>query len=248
MKQFVTRSVPVLLVLILAAAVVPSFGQPGQQVPRLFGAFEPVPGAWAEYAVTEKDGGGEVLMRMSIVGQEGDAFWYEVHNEGGGSVNIVKMLVVGDPNETSENIKRMIIKSGESPAVEMNRDFVVMGRQMASHMFEKRSGVADEKAAKTTIEKIGPREVTVPAGTFKTVQYRIKGEDGTEMGTYDITEKIPPFGVVQSDTAKGSMKLVAHGTDAVSEITEEPTPMTMPPGMPQGMPRGMPPGMGGPRP
>lgn len=237
-------AVPVLIAL-LAFSAQPSFAQPGPNIPRMFGTFKPEPGVWSEYSVTQADGGSEVRMRMAIVGKEGNAHWYEVRNEIDGSVNIVKMLVTGDPNESSENIKRMIIKSGDTPAMEMNTDFVVMGRQMATHMFEKRSGVGGEAKAGATVEEVGKREVTVPAGTYETMQYRIKGSDGGVIGTYDVSDKVSPFGIILSESASGSMKLTGHGTDAVTAITEEPQQMTMPPGMPQGMPRGMPPGMGG---
>lgn len=245
MKRFATLSAAAALAVLLAA-VLPAWAQMGPNVPRIFGSFEPKPGAWSEYTVTDKDSGTEVRMRMAIVGKEGDSFWYEVRNEVEGSVNIVKMLVDGDPNETSENIRRMIIKSGDSPAMEMNRDFVVMGRQVATQMFEKRSGVESGKGSGASVEEVGKREVTVPAGTFKTIQYRITAADGTEMGTYDVADNVPPFGLVVSETGSSSMTLTGYGGDAVSAVTEEPVPMNMPPGMPQGMPQGMPPGMGSP--
>ena len=78
-------------------------------------------------------------MRMSIVGIEEDAYWYEVENMEEEGSNIVKMLVKGDPNDP-DNILRIIMKSGAKPAQEMPRDFVLMERRMASHMFEQRSG------------------------------------------------------------------------------------------------------------
>lgn len=240
MKRFATLSAMAVLALLAAA---PSLAQMGPQVPRIFGSFAPEPGAWSEYTVSNKGEGTEIKMRMSIVGKEGDSYWYEVRNEIEGSVNIVKMLVVGDPGETSENIRRMIIKSGSGPAMEMNTDFMAMGRQVATRMFEKRSGVEGGKGSGATIEEVGKREITVPAGTFQTVQYRIKGADGAEMGTYDVADGVRPFGLVVSETGSSSMSLTGHGSDAVSAITEEPVPMNMPPG---GMPQGMPPGMGKP--
>jgi len=182
-------------------------------------------------------------MRMAIVGKEGDAFWYEVENNAAGGRNIIKMLVTGDPNKSTENIKRMIIKSGDTPAMEMPADFLVMGRQMAGSMFEKRSGVKQSPEPEGAVEEIGPREVTVPAGTFTTTRYRIRDGQGAEVGTYDLSTTVPPFGIILSETRNGTLKLLGHGDDAVSAITEEPTPMPIPQGMP-GMPGGMPPGMG----
>ena len=222
--------------------------QPGgpmmPEVPRLFGQFAPTEGVWAQYAVVDKEAMRKSEMRMAIVGTEGDSYWYEVWLQDEGSRNIIKLLVTGDPNN-SDNIKRMIMKSGDGQAVEMPRDFVVMGRKMAVHMFESRSGVGSPAESGVTVEKIGEREVNVPAGTFKTVQSRIVGSDGKEMGTFDLSSKVPPFGVVTSETGRTKMDLLAYGTDAKTGITEEPVPMTTPPGMPEGMPRGRPPGMTG---
>lgn len=219
-------------------------GQTAPQLPRMFGTFTPTVGNWGEYVIKDKASGEEIRMRQSIVGKEGDAFWYEVRNEQQGTVNIIKMLVTDNPSKSSENIKRMIIKSGDSPALEMNRDLVVMGRQMATHMFEKRRGIDTGEAENYGVEEMGKREVTVPAGTFTTTQFRIKDGQGKEIGTHDLAESVGVFGLVQSDNESDSMTLVAQGTDAVSAITEDPVPMTAPPGMPQGMPRGIPPGMG----
>ena len=237
-----------LSVLFVACALLqalPAFGQPGEiqmpQVPRLFGQFAPKAGVWAEYAVVDS-GGKESKMRMAIVGTEGDSHWYEVWRDEEGSRNIIKMLVKGDPND-SENIERMIIKSGDGQPMEMPRDFVVMGRKMAVHMFQSRTGVSDKPDAGVSVKEIGAREVTVPAGTFKTTQSSIVDESGKEIGSFDISSKIPPFGVVSSKTDQSTMKLLAYGSDAVTAIRAEPVPMMTPPGMPAGMPRGAPPGM-----
>jgi len=211
-------------------------------VPRLFGQFAPREGVWAEYSVVDAAAGRESKMRMAIVGKEGGSHWYEVWLQDEASRNVIKMLVKGDPNN-SENIQRMIIKSGDGQAMEMPRDFVVMGRKMAVHMFETRSGVEEGGEAKVSVKEMGKREVTVPAGTFKTTRYQIVDAAGKELGTYDLSDAVPPFGVIVSKTAQASMTLLAHGTDAATAITEEPVPMVTPPGMPAGMPRGRPPGM-----
>lgn len=235
----------VFLVPFLFAAVTVSAQPKGPmmpEVPRLFGQFAPAEGVWAQYAVLDKATMKESKMRMAIVGVEGDSYWYEVWLQDKESRNVIKLLVNGDPNN-SENIQRMIMKSGDAQAIEMPRDFVVMGRQMAVHMFETRAGVGEKPGPEVKVEKIGERSVTVPAGTFTTVQSRIVGAGGKEMGTFDLSEKIPPFGVVTSETAQTKMDLLSFGSDAKTAITEEPIPMTMPPGMPQGMPRGRPPGM-----
>jgi hypothetical protein len=181
-------------------------------------------------------------MRMSIVGKENGSYWYEVINDEEGARNIVKMLVKGDPNDP-ENIQRLIMKSGQRPAQEMPRDFVLMGRRMANHMFEQRSGIPTSKSANLKNEIVGKGEIKVPAGTFTITKHQIVDANGKVYAEYKFSETIHPFGVVTSDTESTSMILLDHGTGAKSVITGTPAMMTQPPGMPQGLPRGMPPGM-----
>ena len=235
----------VVAALFLAPVMVPASPGPGS-VPRLFGTFRPVPGVWAEYRVVDKVTGREIRMRMSIVGKEGDGVWYEVLQDDGGSRNIVKMLVRGDPDDP-DNIERLILKSGDAPAVEMPRDFVAMGRRMAVHMFERRSGVPVEGTEGLRVVDEGRRTVTVPAGTFRATLRKIVDPQGKVLATYAFDPDVPPFGVITSDTGRTTMELVAYGRDATSAITETPAPMAFPPGMPKGLPRGMPPGMPGAR-
>jgi hypothetical protein len=212
------------------------------EVPRLFGIFQPKEGAWSKYIVTEKQTGRKTLMRMSIVGKENGSYWYEVINDEEGARNVVKMLVKGDPNDP-ENILRLIMKSGQGPAQEMPRDFVLMGRRMANHMFEQRSGIPSSQSADLKNEIVGKDEVKVPAGTFSVTSHQIVDANGKVYAEYKFSKTIHPFGVVTSDTENTSMVLLDHGTGAKSLITGTPAMMTQPPGMPQGMPRGMPPGM-----
>ena len=212
------------------------------EVPRLFGTFSPQPGVWSEYAIFDKATGKRTVMRMSIVGVEEDSYWYEVVNREGQGSNIVKMLVKGDPNDP-ENIQRLIMQIGTNPAQEMPRDFVLMGRRMAGHMFEQRSGISASPKVNLKNISVGEGVVTVPAGTFDVGLHHIVDDGGKVYAEYKFSQDVRPFGVVTSDTENTTMVLVGHGTGAKSLITEEPTMMTQPPGMPEGMPRGMPPGM-----
>lgn len=242
MSRFLTS------VFLVSLFVIPSYlpaAETGKEleVPRLFGIFSPKDGVWSEYAVFDKATGKRSEMRMSIVGSEGDSYWYEVVNKEGESSNIVKMLVKGDPNDP-ENIKRFIMKSGNNPAQEMPRDFVLMGRRMATHMFEQRSGIPAKPTVKLQNIKTGNGSATVPAGTFDVSLHEIVDESGKVYAEYKFSQEVLPFGVVSSNAEHSTMVLVRQGTEAKSLITEEPTMMNLPPGMPEGMPRGMPPGMG----
>lgn len=212
------------------------------EVPRLFGTFVPQPGGWSEYDIFDKSIDQRARMRMAIVGVEDGGYWYEVVNEAGGSRNIVKMLVKGDPNDP-EQIQRLIMKSGDGPAQEMPRDFVLMGRRMAGYMFEQRSGIPTASLASLRNVKTGEEEVTVPAGTFAVTLHRIIDEAGQVYAEYKFSQEVHPFGVVYSEAGKTTMVLLGYGSGAESLISEEPTMISQPPGMPEGMLRGMVPGM-----
>lgn len=227
----------------LAAATAFAAADLSMEVPKLFGSFDPKVGAWAEYEITEKGVAAKSLMRMAIVGKEGDAWWYEVTNTEGDATNVIKMLVKGSPNN-SDNIVRLIVKSGDGPPTEMPRDFVVMGRKMATSMFSQRSGMpAVANAAETVkVEDLGEKTVEVPAGAFKGMGKRIVDSSGKVLSDYVFNPDFPPFGIVVSQSEQTTMKLKGYGTDAKTAITGEPVKLNAPRGMPD-MPRGMPPGM-----
>jgi hypothetical protein len=216
-----------------------------KELPKFFGVFSTTLGAWSEYAVIESATGKKSTMRNAIVGKEGDSFWYEVAITENGTRNIIKMFLKGDPNNP-ENIQRLIMKSGDQPAQEMPREFVVMGRRMATVMFESRSGSSVGNQSNLKVEQVGTQKVTVPAGTFTVERNRIVDASGKVMATYDYSQDVPPFGVVRSETDAVKLELTAVGRDAVSLITEQPVMMKTPPGMPESNPRGKPPGMGAP--
>lgn len=232
----------VLPMLVLGAVAAHTQGPPVGEMPKFFGRFATTVGGWSEYAVTETDGGKRSTMRSAVVGKEGEAFWYEVVITEGGARNIIKMFLKGEPNDP-ENIQRLIMKNGDQPAQEMPREFVVMGRRMATAMFESRSGAAVANLPAMKNVEVGPVQVTVKAGTFAATRNNIVDDTGKVLATYDFNPEVLPFGVVRSETEKVTMELTATGKDAVSLITEEPTMMKSPPAMPEGNPRGMPPGM-----
>lgn len=242
MRMFKCSAVLLLPVLISGALPAGAQAPPVNAPPKFFGVFATTVGGWSEYAVTETESGKKSTMRNSVVGKEGDSFWYEVAITEGGVRNIIKMSLKGDPNNP-ENIQRLIMKNGDQPAQEMPREFVVMGRRMATNMFQTRSGsaVVDQPNLKT--EEVGNEKVTVPAGTYNVTRNRIIDATGKVLATYDFNKDVLPFGVVRSTTDKVTMELLASGMDAVSQITEKPEMMKRPPGMPDTNPRGTPPGM-----
>src|SRR4030067_3339986 len=141
--------VPILLVLVLSQIAYAQFGK--TSCPSFHGEFKPVVGGWSEYQVTTK-GNPPSKMKMAIVGKEGDAYWYETVMEGGREGRIItKMLVSGNP-EDQKNVKRMIFKQGNEPAMEM--PVQMMGPAPKD---QKTRGKENDKETET---------INIPAGTF----------------------------------------------------------------------------------
>jgi hypothetical protein len=200
---------------------------------RLLGSFSPKTDVWSEYAIYEKAAGRRTLMRISIVGIDQDAYWYEMGNRADTTTSIIKMLVKGDPIYP-ENILRLIIKSGPGPAREMGGDLASTGAEEAGRMFEEQCGIPVRTMANLKTVKTGEGTATVPAGTFDVSLHEIVDKAGRVYARYKFSQEVRPFGIVNCDTDTRTMVLVAHGTGAKSLITEEPETMTQPPGMGQG--------------
>ena len=167
-----------------------------------------------------------MTMRISIVGEEDDAYWYEtVMTTEKGERMISKMLVSGDPQDT-ENLKRMIVKSGDEPAMEMPVEMMAMMGGMAE---------PENETPEVTTVDLGRESITVPAGTFKANHWQSTTDDVVSDAW--ISAGVGPYGVVKSVSGEFEMVLVAHGDKAVTLITETPQALPM---------RGFPmPGMGG---
>ncbi len=189
--------------------------------------FTPVIGQWAEYLMTSKDEE-PVTIRISVVGKEDDAYWYEMQmtsEEDGGFVT--KMLVSGDPGD-QDGMKRLIIKAGDEPAIEMpigmGMGGGMMGGMGGGMMGDQPEGEVEEPDV--TPSDLGMETVTVPAGTFKAHHWRIESDELR----FDMwqAENVGPYGTVKSTSDDFEMVLTGHGDDAKSIITEEPEKFEMP--------------------
>ncbi len=220
-----TLAFSVLFVLVIALCVHAQYGGKAQQGPRFYGDFKPVVGAWAEYQMkAQKEA--PTKMKVAIVGKEGQSFWYETVMAGQERI-VTKMLVSGDPSD-QKSVKRMIMKTGNNPALEM--PVMGMGKQPANAQQQPKGKIIDK----------GMEKVTVPAGTFTARHFQY--QEGKEVVDSWTSEKVPPYGMVKSGTKDFEMVLLGYGTGAKSLITETPKKFQMPK-MPQGFPQGMPPGM-----
>jgi hypothetical protein len=186
--------------------------------PSFHGEFKPVIGGWSEYQMTTKSEG-STKMKIAIVGKEGDAYWYETVMEGGRQGrNIVKMLVSGDPGDT-KNVKRMIFKQGNEPAMEMP---VEMMQQTSKGQGQ--TGKIIDKGTET---------IKVPAGTFKTQHMQYQDVETVDTWIY---KDVSPYGMIKSVSKDTEMVLIGYGTGAKTQITETPQKFEMPQ-MPERRPR-----------
>ncbi|MEN6446139.1 MAG: hypothetical protein ABFD70_00160 [Syntrophaceae bacterium] len=212
-----------MFVFVMAFGAAAQFGGKAQQGPNFYADFKPVVGGWAEYRMTPQKEA-PTRMKVAIVGKEGQAYWYETQLNAGGKI-VTKVLVSGDPKD-QKNVKRMIMKQGSEPAMEMP-------------VMSQGTPVKAQRPEGKVIDK-GMEKITVPAGTFtaRHVQYQ-QGKDVVDTW---VSDKVSPYGMVKTKSKDMEMVLLGYGTGAKSLITEKPRKFQMPK-MPQGMPKGMVPGM-----
>jgi hypothetical protein len=188
--------------------------------------FAPPPvGSWVEYDFQGQGQAGR--SRLSVVGQEtrdGTSYtWYEMNFDAAGQSMILKMLADGGfyAAMAEKKIEEIVIKAAGQPAMKFSgpmmervRSQMNVGSDPASQF-----GQGCENA-----ERIGVESITVPAGTFDAVHYRLA--TGTNPGDAWVVEGMP-FGMVRWVGDKGEgVVLVGTGDGARSAITETPIEMS----------------------
>jgi len=222
MNKKIVLAVLVLIGVFMVSAASAQFGKSAG--PRFYSEFKPVVGGWSEYQMTAK-GEPPTKMKIAIVGKEGDAYWYETIFEGKQEGKMIsKMLVSGNPRD-KKNVKRMIFKSGNEPAMEMP----VQMMQQRSQPQEPKGKMVDK----------GIETIKVPAGTF-TCQH-MQYQDGETVVDSWVAKDVSPYGMAKSQSKEFEMVLLGYGTGAKTLITETPQTFDMPK-MPRGMPKGTPKG------
>ena len=207
-----------------ASLVYAQFGR--MSGPRFYTEFKPVVGGWSEYQMTPK-GDSSAKMKLAIVAKEGEDYWYETVLERKQEGKMIsKMLVSGNPGDR-KNVKRMIIKSGNDPAMEMP----VQMMQQGSQSQESKGKVVDK----------GTETIKVPAGTF-TCQH-MQYQDGETVVDAWVAKNISPYGMVKSQAKEFEMVLLGYGAGAKTLITETPKKFEMPT-ITRGNPKARKPGKG----
>jgi hypothetical protein len=179
--------------------------------PKFYSDFNPVVGGWSEYQMSAK-GEKPMKMKIAIVGKEGDAFWYETVMEGGKEGKIIsKMLVSGNPND-QKNVKRMIFKQGNEPAMEMPVGMMPSPQQPS----ESKGKLIDK----------GMETIKVPAGSFKAQHMQYQDPEGVV--DFWVHKGVSPYGMIKSQSKDFEMVLLGYGTGAKTLITETPQKFEMP--------------------
>ena len=212
------------LFLVLVAAPAPSLA--AQDKEKLCTDLEQRPmrvGQWASYRWTggRTDG---ATMRMAVVSTEavGSApyYWFEVAfddaGKGTSGKTVLQILVPGLGNRATD-VRGMIMKSGDEPAMRLPEEMVRMTRGQMGKNFATEFG---RKCLEMDV--VGWEQTTVPGGSFRAAHLKHAVDQTDAWVVPDFY-----FGLVRAKLKDGSaMELTGRGTDAKSSITE--TPQTMP--------------------
>jgi hypothetical protein len=213
MTSFTGRIAAAGMLLAAAAAGVPasSAAQSLDVACRAIGGSSP--GAWTQHTI--KGPSGDIDMRFALVTDRG-ATWYEIKAGTPQGESIIQMEVPGFPF-TPDQIQRVVMKNGAGPALRLPDSMVDQYKSMA------RAGpLTDIEAQCRTAELVGEERIEVGAGSFTTTHLRFPGSGGEVW----VSEQVP-FGIVRGIAqGQGTMELTAHGTGAISAITE--TPVALP--------------------
>lgn len=166
-------------------------------------------GAWTEHRVAGP--GGELDVRFALVSGRG-ATWYEIQSQTHAGISILQLRVPGFPF-TPDEIEEVVMKTGTGPAMRVPDALLDEYRSSA-----RGQPLADIRAECRKAEVLGREEVSVAAGTFETTHLRFPSSGGEAWVSRQV-----PFGIVRGDIpGQGTTELTAHGTGAVSAITEVP--------------------------
>jgi hypothetical protein len=224
---------------LLAAAAVPLGAQ------DVCSQYRPAPamGSWAQYH-SSRDGQ-DFTTRIALVGQEKrdgkDAVWVESSSETPRGRMVSEVLVPAYPY-APDAVMEMVVKRGDQPAMKMSGSMMGMmrGQGQAAQgsapagqggqpgMGRGRGGGMGRGNAMSnwaeqcrSLTVVGQESVKVPAGTFTTTHLR-NAADSTDVW---VSREVP-FGMVKSQSPRGTMELSGTGKDAKKSITE--TPQAMP--------------------
>jgi len=228
--MFFKKSLWVLLLAVfmlqIADAQMPGIPMPGK-TPKMFGEFKmPEVGSYAEYKLTYPEEKVEVIARFAIVGKEKSSegkelFWYEyqTNDPKSKSIDIVKMLISGDPQKEG-NIIRMIFQRNQDKPMELSAEIMQMVNAPMKGEKEKVKDTGEFKS-------LGKETLKTAAGSFECTHMQYVSEK-KEVSDVWQTPQIPFFGLAKSVMQGLSMEIQKFGKDAKSGITEESEKIELP--------------------
>jgi hypothetical protein len=210
----------------MASAQMPGIPTPGK-TPKMFGEFKmPEVGSYAEYKLAYPGEKVEVIARFSIVGKEKspegkELFWYEYQTNDlkSKSIDIVKMLISGDPQKEG-NIVRMILQHNQDKPMELSAEIMQMVNAPMKGEKEKVKDTGE-------VKNLGKETLKTAAGSFDCTHMQYVSEK-KEVSDVWQTPQIPFFGLAKSVMQGTSMEIQKFGKDAKSGITEEPEKIGIP--------------------
>jgi hypothetical protein len=189
-------------------------------------AFAPqgwVVGQWAMFKVVDTKEQRPAVMKISVVGKDGDAIWVETEMQDWFRHSISKMLYTKMPRsgeEAADAILKIVTKADDQPVQVLdftsNQPGIAMMKSMMKSTFQ---GVFVPE-----VEMGKPEDVTVAAGDFKgcaTMTARASvGPVKTDTRAW-LHPAVPLNGIVKAEATDGSstMELLDYGTTgAVSAL------------------------------
>ena len=179
---------------------------PLSAAPAGFGVTAWRVGEWARYSVITSGGPMPLtqIRTVSVVGQQGDKFWVETQEE-----------FVG-PMTSRGPVRKMLIAFGAIREALGTEAYTLLPDSSVRKETLVRAASAGERdggfAFPAGWERVGDQDVTVPAGTIKSVHWR-KGEE--HLWT---SADAGPLGVVRYQSAELTIELGSRGTNAKSRI------------------------------
>lgn len=225
-----------LLALLFSLAALAAWPQmPMMRMPQMPTEFTiPPVGSWCEYSILDKENGDTITFKYSLPSEEKcgdkDCHWFEFQVKENDELNIVKMLISGDPQKEG-NLRRLIIKSGDDPAIEIPVGMMHSAAEESAEESEAEESKAREsEEPETDRVEVGEEKIETRAGELKCTHVKVgAGEEQIDLWMNDT---VPFFNLARLTSEGSTMELTGYGdSGAKSAITEEPQQMPMP-GMP----------------
>jgi len=187
----------------------------------------PPVGSWSQYRSINSEEGDTTILKYSLTGKEKfgkiDCYWYEFQTAEGEKISVVKMLISGDPDEPG-NLKRLVLKSGDEPAVE-----IPIGMTHGIGVAASGTGEPEETEAisEEDVVTVGRETLTTDAGKINCTHFRMKKQE--KQIDFWTSESIPFFGIARLVHSGLTMEITGYGeSGAKTAIAEKPKEMPKP--------------------